>query len=198
MRLNLTITWIFVLVTVLGMSAANAERIFACVGEDGKKIYSDNPAGCKNPEMVIKEELPTLIEAQELKTPSTSTSSSTTTAPKEDKTKYDSLAITSPSTQENIRSNIGDVAIAFQSVPALRSRNGHKYVVSLGSKEVYRGTQGSVLLKNVDRGTHIINAKIVTANGKTIMSAAPVEFTLHRYSSLQGNNIPPPVPAPAN
>ncbi len=54
-------------------------------------------------------------------------------------------------------------------------------------KEVYKGTQSSVVLENVDRGTHAVSAKVIARNGRIIISSESVRFTLHRFSRLQGN-----------
>ena len=50
--------------------------------------------------------------------------------------------------------------------------------------EVYSGTSTITTLKNVDRGTHTIEVKVVAADGTTKISATPVKVTLLRYSVL--------------
>ena len=110
---------------------------------------------------------------------------------------YDAVTITSPANEESIRSNEGQVIISYASSPALKSRYGHRYVIMLGGAEVYRGTNTSVSLENVDRGTHVVTAKIVAANGRTLASSETIEFTLHRHSILQNRSRalrPNPVP----
>ena len=72
----------------------------------------------------------------------------------------------------------------------MNARNGHQYVLTLDGKEVYKGSQGSAILENVDRGTHVVSATVAARNGQSLISSAPVEFTLHRFTSLQGNSSP--------
>ncbi len=163
-------------------------RIYTCKDKDGNTVYSDTPIaeGCSESEEVKVDSLPTLIETKPLVT-NNSSSSKQEASDQVTKSDYSSLVITTPSAAENVRSNEGTVNITFESTPLLETRRGHQFVVMMGDKEIYKGTQNNVELKNVDRGTHIITAKIVARNGRTIISSEPIEFTLHRYSQLQGN-----------
>ena len=162
--------------------------IYTCIDKDGNTVYSDSPAteGCTETREVKVDTLPDLIETKSTPVPYSS-STTKTSSEKDQDGAYTSLAITSPSNEENLRGNEGDVYITFQASPTLNTRRGHQYVVSLGGKEVYKGTQNSVTLKNVDRGTHVLTAKVVARNGRTIISSTPVQFTLHRFSALQGD-----------
>ena len=160
-------------------------EIYTCKDADGKTIYTDSPAGCTNAETIKTDELPTLIPTKPLANTSRSTSSTSTTSQAEDKDKYTALTITSPTNGSTVRDNQGNITINFQVSPALQTREGHKYVVNVSGKEVYSGTSTITALKNVDRGTHTVAVKVVDANGSTKISAAPVTFTLQRFSALQ-------------
>lgn len=173
------------ILTVIIMCANSAlARIYTCKDKDGNTVYSDIPEACPDAEEVQVDSLPQLIETKPLAVPKTTT---TPSKKQETKTSYESLVITTPGNEETLRNNEGNVTIAFQALPALKARNGHQYVILLGDKEVYKGTQSSVALKNVDRGTHTITAKIVTPNGQTLISSESVQFTLQRFSRLQGS-----------
>ena len=172
------------IISLICVSSAQA-RIYTCKDQNGNTIYTDNPAECSNTEKaeeVKTDALPSLIEIKPVATPTTRSDNKTT---KTDKDKYTSLSITSPASDENVRNNEGDVTIAFQSSPTLQTRLGHQYVVTLSGEEVYKGTQSNVILRNVNRGTHAVTAKIVARNGRTLISAPTVQFTLHRFSRLQ-------------
>ena len=86
-----------------------------------------------------------------------------------------------------MRDNQGNLTINFRSSPALQTRKGHKYVVTLDGKDVYSGTSTITALTNLDRGTHTINAKIVDSSGKVMITSATVKATLQRFSSLQSS-----------
>ncbi len=172
---------LLLLVVIVCVNIAQA-RIYTCKDKDGNTIYTDNPTECAQPEEVKTDKLPTLIETKPLTTSPSSTSSSST---QKENNGYQALTITAPGNDTSIRDNSGVVNITFQASPALNTRRGHKYVVILGGKQVYKGTEGSVTVKNVDRGTHVVKATIVARNGRTLISSEPVSFTLHRYSRLQ-------------
>ena len=159
--------------------------IYTCKDKDGNTVYADSPdsASCVNAEEVT---LPPLNTSKPLVyPPSTSTDSSASGAGAAGA--YSSLEITSPSLQENIRSNEGNINIAYQASPALQAQLGHQYVVTLSGKEIYKGPNSKVAIQGLDRGTHVISAAIISSDGKTIISSPSVQFTLHRFSSLQGN-----------
>ena len=164
---------------------AQAE-IYSCKDAEGNIIYTDTPGGCSNAEEVEVDTLPTLIPTKPVV--STSQNNTNNTKP-EDKSLYTDLIITSPSNDTVVRDNQGNVTINFRSTPGLQTRNGHKFVVTMDSAEVYSGTSTIAALKNVDRGTHSIGVKVINADGSTQISATPVKFTLQRYSTLQNSNF---------
>lgn len=164
---------------------AQAE-IYSCKDAEGTIIYTDTPGGCSNAEEVEVDTLPTLIPTKPVV--STSQNNTNNTKP-EDKSLYTDLIITSPSNDTVVRDNQGNVTINFRSTPGLQTRNGHKFVVTMDSAEVYSGTSTIAALKNVDRGTHSIGVKVINADGSTQISATPVKFTLQRYSTLQNSNF---------
>ncbi len=190
-----------VMLIVLAVCASSAQaRIYTCKDKAGNTVYSDSPSSelCPEAEEVAPESLPPLIESKPLLVPR-STNTKANASNQDANSSYQSLAITSPNDQENLRSNEGQVLIAYKVLPELDERGGHQYVVILGDKEVYRGKNNSVALENVDRGDHTVTAKIISPNGQTLISSNTVQFTLHRFSELQGN-LPgeksPPVQPP--
>ncbi len=183
MRVNL------LMLVVLAIFASHAQaRIYTCVDKDGSTVYSDTPPtdACPNAEVVNIDALPDLISTKPVTVPN-NTSRINSPEPEAVVGVYQSLAITSPGADEILRNNEGKVQIAFQVSPALKARSGHQYVIFLGDKEVYKGTQSSVVLENVDRGTYAVSAKVIARNGRIIISSESVRFTLHRFSRLQGN-----------
>ncbi len=172
-----------VIIFMLIVFCANVQaEIYTCKDADGKTIYTDSPSGCTNAETVKTDELPTLIPTKPLASTPRTTSTNTEL---EDKNKYTALTITSPTNDSTVRNNQGNITINFQASPALQTRVGHKYVVTIDGTEVYSGSSTITALKNVDRGTHTIGVKVVDANGSTKISATPVTFTLQRFSALQ-------------
>lgn len=156
--------------------------IYTCKDENGNTIYSDTPQACVDDkaEEVKVDSLPTLIQTKPV---ATQTSNETEEVKKKDH--YQSLVITSPNKDETLRSNNGDLTISYQTDPALKTDVGHRYVVILNGKEIYRGKNASVKLEELDRGEYSVSAKIVTSNGKTLLESESMEFFLQRFSALQ-------------
>lgn len=95
---------------------------------------------------------------------------------------YDSIAIVSPSPDEPIRSNEGQVNISVELIPGLRA--GHKIRVYLD------GTQASddldstqISLQEVDRGTHTLGVGVVDANGEELKRSETISFHLLRIAA---------------
>jgi hypothetical protein len=145
-----------------------AETVYKTVDEDGNIIFTDKPS-----------EEAEEIEIQKLETIE-NPNPPRYTPPKQAEEKlpqYKSLTVTSPENGAGIRSNNGNVTISLSLEPALS--RGHKIIILMDGKEVGSGT--SVSLQNVDRGTHSINAKVVDANGETLISTSST-FSLLRVS----------------
>ncbi len=156
-------------------------EIYTCKDANGNTVYTDSPNACADAEEVKTDKLPTLVPSKSLPT----TSSNRNVKREEDKNLYTELVITAPGNDSTIRDNNGNLTINFRVAPALQTRNGHKYVVTVNGAEVYSGTSTITALINVDRGTHTIGVKVVDANGSVKISAAPVKVTLQRFSALQ-------------
>jgi hypothetical protein len=184
MRISLAIFSVFFILFCVGNAQA---EIYTCKDAKGNTVYTDSPGGCVNAEEVEVDTLPTLIPTK----PIANSNRSSGTKKDEDKNPYTELVITSPSNDATIRDNQGNLTINFRASPALQSRKGHKYVVTVDGAEVYSGTSTITALKNVDRGTHNISVKVVDASGTTKISATPVKVTLQRYSALQNTDNSP-------
>lgn len=172
---------IFVVLFVVCASSAQA-KIYTCKDANGKTIYTDTPSQCANAEEIKEDALPTLVPTKRLVIPASNRSK-----PAEDKSSYSELVITSPLNDATLRDNQGKLTINFRASPALQTRKGHKYLVSVNGKEVYNGTSTITALKNVDRGTLSIGVKVVDADGNAKISATPVSVTLQRFSALQSS-----------
>ena len=172
---------IIVLITIYA-SSAQAE-IYTCKDAKGNTVYTDSPSACSSAEEIKTDKLPKLVPSKSL-----TTRSSTTVTKPENESSYSALVITSPKNDSTVRDNNGNLTINFQATPALQSRKGHKYVVTVNGKEVYSGTSTITALKNVDRGTHNIGVKVVDQSGISKISATPVKTTLQRFSALNNAN----------
>ncbi len=93
---------------------------------------------------------------------------------------YNSVAFVAPRDEEAFHSGSGDVEFRVTSSPSLRKN--HKYEVTLDGQPVGQSTSGSVMVRNVFRGTHDAGVSIVDSNGVTVKSGETITFTIHRPS----------------
>ncbi len=95
---------------------------------------------------------------------------------------YRRLAITSPESGENLRDNAGNVSISVRLEPRLKQ--GHRLQVVMDGKPVGNASGGAVRLENVDRGEHVLRARIIDGAGEPLQESEPTTFMLHRASKL--------------
>lgn len=94
---------------------------------------------------------------------------------------YATLAITSPSQDEAVRNNPGNLTIDFQIQPNLKEGQGLQLLMD--GKVVSKVTSPEpISLSNVDRGTHQVQLQVYALDSGTVLqSSKPVTFTLLRY-----------------
>jgi hypothetical protein len=95
---------------------------------------------------------------------------------------YELVRIVYPRNNEAFNSGNGDVEFSVISSPQLR--DGHKYEVTLDGQPVGQSTSGTILVQNMDRGTHQAAVNIVNRSGVQVGSGTGITFTVHRPSRL--------------
>ncbi|NMT65315.1 DUF4124 domain-containing protein [Marinobacter orientalis] len=95
---------------------------------------------------------------------------------------YESVTFVAPDDEEAFYSGSGDVEFQVTSSPSLR--DNHKYEVTLDGQPVGQSQSGTVMVRNVYRGTHEAGVNIIDSNGVTIKSGETISFTVHRPSVL--------------
>lgn len=95
---------------------------------------------------------------------------------------YSEVRFTSPENEQAFHSGSGDVAFEVTSSPGLR--NGHKYEVTLDGQPVGQSNSGTIMVRNVYRGTHEARVNIVDTSGVTVKTGESIQFTIHRPSVL--------------
>ncbi len=183
---------LFILLLMLPglLSAAVYKRI----GPDGSVYYSDQPSdggkAIELPESTVytPPPIPERYKAFHAKS----------LEKKDEKAAgYTKVEIMSPTQDSTLRSNEGTLPVSLRIQPGLRQGDVIRLVMD-GKTLPLKITSPSLALKNVDRGTHTLVAKIEDENGKTRISSASVSFTLRRESILFPNRRQrnPPAPGP--
>ncbi len=94
------------------------------------------------------------------------------------------IVITSPTQNETVRENAGNVIITSLISPVLSVERADKLVFSLDGNLKSTAQDGnSYTFTNVDRGSHIAVVSVVDKSGKTIKSSKSILFHLQRATS---------------
>lgn len=166
----------FLLVLVVIPALAVAATVYRWVEPDGTVVFSDQPHhGARK--MIIPPA--NVYEPGKFPNPMPAASTTQGAAP------YRILRISTPAPDATVRRNNGDVTVRMEVKPPLRTDRGQVIALVLDGKRLakrYRAPQA--VLRNVDRGTHTLQAQIVNGAGKVLMSSPSVTFHLMRYSRL--------------
>lgn len=96
---------------------------------------------------------------------------------------YQVLNLISPSDQQTIRSQLGEVTIAFNSVPALRMEERHYYQILVNGVVFIKSlTQTRFMLRGIERGEHRIQVRVLDYEGKVLVQSMERTFHLKRHS----------------
>ena len=161
-------------------SNAFAVDVYITKDKDGNPVFSDQPS--RGAEKITIEEIQTIPKART--EPISPSSSNVKELPK-----YDSLTITNPQDDQTIRENTGAISVSLSVSPELRGNDVIK--LYMDDKEVSSGKELSFNLSNIDRGTHVFQAAILSPSGKKLIESASVTIHLQRTSII---NNPPPAP----
>jgi hypothetical protein len=175
------ITLLLLLLSTLAATAA--AQVYRSVGPDGSVHFSDQP----EPGATPVEIRPVVVVPPAATPPPRPGSSSPSAAV----SGYRSFMIASPTEDEGVRANDGNVSVSLALDPPLAPE--HRVLILLDGQPVGdAGTSLTVTLPNLDRGTHRLEASVVDGRGTPVMSTPPVTFHVLRVSILS-----PPVAVPA-
>ncbi len=167
------------LLTVLPLSAAAG--VYKWVDEDGNIHYSDRPV-----EQAEDVQFPGLFPAA--KTPAPSNGSAD--APLEESPPdaqggggaYTQLLVLEPEQNQTFRSDQGEVSIALLLEPALQP--GHQFRFSLDGSDIPgQFTSTQMVIRQISRGTHTLQVKIVDAEGNPVAASNSVNFHMRKAST---------------
>jgi hypothetical protein len=179
-------------VVVLSFAAASATaQIYKTVDANGNVVFTDIAPIERSGQPPVQEVNVPPMNSYEppqgaAQTPNISSSSGPSATPGY----YSQLDVISPTEDETIRDNAGNVQIEVAISPPLRS--GHHLLLVLdGTPTDVEAVNGVFELSNVDRGTHTAGARAVDGAGNVLIESNPATFNLMRVS-IDG----PPVPTP--
>jgi hypothetical protein len=105
--------------------------------------------------------------------------------------RYQSLRVLDPPNDAGLRDNAGNVVVTAELQPSLRP--GHVLQLYLDGVLHQAAQVPQFQLVNVDRGTHVLELRVVDSAGHTVATSEPSVFHLQRRSLI--NQPAPPRPA---
>ncbi len=168
-------------------STLSAEGFYKWKDTRGNIQYGDTPSPKTKAEKVKMPAI-TVIDnyAQQWKpmnfdTPSTNEATQAKGVSKQVSSGYKKFEFIAPKANQSIRANDGDVSAMISIKPPLKK--GHKIAFFLDGKEVSKSTARSRNFSDLARGTHMVSAKVVDQNGRSIKNSS-VSFNVMRFSKL--------------
>lgn len=145
------------------------------VAPDGTVKFSDRPGPDARPVQVRP--------AQTVRMPASEPQAAqpASAPPTESAFRYSQVTILSPKAGEAVRANNGVVAVRMALQPALQP--AHAIVLTLDGSRMMFGASADLLMTDVSRGLHRLEAEIVDARGEIVTRAEPVDFDVLRTSA---------------
>ncbi|MDH5764588.1 MAG: DUF4124 domain-containing protein [Gammaproteobacteria bacterium] len=168
----------YLLIVLCLFFTSSYAELYKWIDETGETVYSDEPPNDK---------------AEPLVPPPISTTPAVKYTPKAKpeieeelkETSYSVFKIASPTTNQILEDNTGNITVNFKISPALDIKQGHTISLLLDNqKKIEGGTSSSLVLKNIDRGTHSLQALIKNKQRKTLKKSQVVTIHMRRISAL--------------
>ena len=178
---------LFIVFICLSVSLSAAPKVYKKVNPDGSVEYSDIPYDAEAEPIKLK-------PLQSITLPPIPKTSPGNATPAPAKAfKYESINILSPKDDEGIRSNNGDFTARGELTPTLQREQEHHIQWLLDGKEVPGANSLTLSLKNLDRGTHQLQLRVVNFDGKVEIETATISFHILRVAL--GGGSPSVAPA---
>jgi len=163
---------ILVLLGLLVASAAFAEEAWRWIDEDGIVHYSDRPRpGAER--IILPEPNSSRSLSHTRKDSNQATADGEEPAADQGPFRYESLAISTPASEQTLWNIEGVLSVALALNPALRP--GHQVRAYLdGSPRMVGGT--TFQLEEVWRGSHNLQAEVLDETGKLMIRSDPIRF----------------------
>ena len=173
---------ILLLLLVFVCASANSQ-IFRRTGPDGQVYFSDQPGPDAELVDVTPAQAVTLPPLPE-PTDTMEQAGSDARDPQIELTAaYTGFSITSPTSDQGVRANNGNITIHLSLQPALQS--GHTIVLNVDGEdgESSHTSSGMLIgLNNMSRGLHTVWATVIDAEGNALIKAEPVSFYVLRVA----------------
>ncbi len=172
----------YLLLTLLMFSPFASAEVFKTVNPDGSVTYSDvQSEGSKS--ITPPGLTPTpAVKLPEKKKPKPEDEDSPVP--------YKAFNIASPSTNQTIRNNNGNVKVSIDIKPGLQTKFNHSISIFLNGREIASKLKSpTYTLKDVVRGRHSVSARLLDKNGSILKRSNLVFVNMRRFSTLNKKQI---------
>jgi hypothetical protein len=167
---------ILLLLLIFACATASAQ-VFRRTGPDGQVYFSDQPG--PDAEQVD------VTPAQAISLPPVPEQPDTETSVQQDDaaSSYTGFTIVSPTSEQAVRANDGNVTVQLSLQPELIS--GHIIVLKIDGEdgEAFNTGNGmAVELSNLSRGQHTVEARVIDEKGSVLIQTGAVSFNVLRVA----------------
>ena len=100
---------------------------------------------------------------------------------------YTSMRIVQPVNDTTVFNNSGNVDVTIALAPDLRAAAGDRVALSLDGRDAGVFAETHFRLAAVERGEHVLVARVIDGSGNTLVESLPVSFHMWRASRLFPN-----------
>jgi hypothetical protein len=172
------------LLLVLLPALAGAEEIYRTTDDQGNPLFTDDPPS-DDAEPVKLDPITTVpaAEPDQAPDPASSGGAQETTDQAGPEPEYEGIVVEYPPADQAVRHNGGLVPVRVALRPeGARLAEGHQVEVLLDGEVRGRGASLQVSVSAVARGPHTVRARVIDAQGRPVVSSAPVDFMLLRVA----------------
>ena len=174
---------ILLLLLVFACATANSQ-VFRRIGPDGKVYFSDRPGPDAEQVDVAPAQTISLPPVPE-QTNTAGQPSDVATGKQDDVTSlYTVFTIISPTSNQSVRANDGNVTVRLSLEPELR--RGHVIALKIDGQDgedIRTGNGMTIELSKLSRGRHTVEARVVDNEGNELIQAGPVSFYVLRAAA---------------
>lgn len=177
-NLIMTKALIAVFWVTMALIPVSAAEVYRTIDQHGNPVFSGQPQPGSEKIEVQPTNVQSLPPARPLpvKRPPTQQAAN----------RYQSLSILSPTNDTTLR-NVTQLSVSVSISPVLLGQ--HSLVLLDNGQPVGEpGTSLSMLIKELHRGTHALQVKVVDAQGQTLITSEAVTIHVHRPSVLHPNS----------
>jgi hypothetical protein len=172
---------LLIVALLLASPCAHAGKVYKWVDDQGNVLYTDQPRKGAQEIKIAAAPPASVVRASEQtrRQPGSSSFASMET----ESVKYSAVTFGSPTNEETIRDNAGNVTVALNVVPGLAASRGDQVKLTLDARPLDGDfSPPGVVLAGLDQGIHTLQATVIDKDGRVLISSDPVVFYLKHWS----------------